>query len=168
MVTQVEKFTIEKPYLKGISRQLYCIFEQLDRIEKCMNPSDGDDDDIYLRLQAALPDADCWIVWGRVRDTNKKGIGGLRICLFDRDLKTDDDRLGSTYTNSSGEFLIVYKTAQFEQAFGNSRENYPDLYLIGRDKEKIVFIYEHPVRWRVDHLERFCIDLNNEQGNSIE
>ncbi|NJR25886.1 MAG: carboxypeptidase regulatory-like domain-containing protein, partial [Richelia sp. CSU_2_1] len=74
--------------------------------------------------------ADVWVARGRVVDENGEGIGGLVVSLFDRDL-IFADRLGNTQTDENGEFIVTYRTADFQDLF----DAHPDLYLKILDAE---------------------------------
>ncbi|NJM62401.1 MAG: hypothetical protein HC849_22940 [Oscillatoriales cyanobacterium RU_3_3] len=99
--------------------------------------------------------ADVWVARGRVVDENSEGIGGLVVSLFDRDL-IFDDRLGTTQTDENGEFIVTYRTADFQDLF----DAHPDLYLKILDAEgNTLYSSEEAVRCEADRVEVFEITL---------
>lgn len=72
---------------------------------------------------------DGWIVDGRVSDQYGKGIRGLVVTLYDKDLLFDD-LLGLTITDEDGRFEFMYQEEDYQELFERS----PDIYLKVMDK----------------------------------
>jgi hypothetical protein len=106
-------------------------------------------------LNVSEPAADVWVARGRVVDERGEGIGGLVVSLFDRDL-IFDDRLLTTQTDENGEFIVTYRTADFQDLFDAN----PDLYLKILDAEgNTLYSCEEAVRCEADRVEVFEITL---------
>jgi hypothetical protein len=82
----------------------------------CVPPGESRDD--------PTGDPDAWIVRGRVTDENGKGVGGLIVSLYDKDL-IFDDRLGQTETDNQGSYSFIYQAEDFRDLI----ERKPDIYL---------------------------------------
>ena len=65
-----------------------------------------------------------WIVRGRVTDSEGKGLSGLTVSVYDKDLFFDD-RLGQTGTDENGNYLLTYRTEDFRDLI----ERKPDIYV---------------------------------------
>jgi hypothetical protein len=103
--------------------------------------------------------ADVWVARGRVVDERGEGIGGLVVSLFDRDL-IFDDRLGTTQTDENGEFIITYRTADFQDLF----DAHPDLYLKILDAEgNTLYSSQEAVRCEADRVEVFNITIGERE-----
>ena len=100
--------------------------------------------------------ADKWTVYGSVTYmSNGEGIGGLSVRLYDKDLLFDD-WLGTTQTDSSGCFKIVYE----QRAFGDLFESKPDLYLkVTDNKGRILYNSKDAVRFDAGREEVFEIQI---------
>ncbi len=75
------------------------------------------------------PDAN-WSVTGRVTDHEDNPLPGLRVLAYDKDVISQDDFLGCTFTNEFGEFEIRY----IDEDFKSGRklvdlEGNPDVYV---------------------------------------
>src|SRR5712692_459329 len=53
-----------------------------------------------------------WIVRGRVTDKAGKGLSGLVVSVYDKDLFFDD-RLGQAETGENGDYSLIYRTEDF-------------------------------------------------------
>ena len=96
-----------------------------------------------------------WKVWGRVLDHNNKGISGLFVQAYDKDMLYDD-LLGTAKTDANGNFEIFYDDKDFNDLFEKS----PDLYLTVKNKKgKILFSSKKKVRLNAKKSEKFDIIL---------
>jgi hypothetical protein len=97
------------------------------------------------------PDAEsgAWIVRGRVTDEAGKGLGGLTVSLYDKDLFFDD-RLGETETDESGDYSLTYHTEEFRDLI----ERKPDIYLKVMDqKGKTVYTSKETIKYESGRIE---------------
>ena len=94
----------------------------------CAPPFDKSNDPVpgrdSSRAGGAGAKAGGWSVRGRVTDAAGKGVAGVTVSLYDRDL-IFDDRLGETETDDRGDYSFNYRTEDFRDLF----EREPDLYL---------------------------------------
>jgi hypothetical protein len=98
---------------------------------------------------------DVWVARGRVVDEQGQGLGGLVVSLCDRDL-IFGDRLGTTATNANGEFVITYRTEDFQDLF----ETAPDLYIKIMDGQgNLLYSSENAVRCEAGRVEIFNITI---------
>lgn len=98
---------------------------------------------------------DAWIAQGVVVYEDETPAAGLTISLYDKDL-VFDDVLGTTLTDSSGKFKIIYRTEAFRDLF----EQKPDLYIEVLDsKGNRLYVTEKPFRSEVGRVENFLIKL---------
>ena len=67
---------------------------------------------------------------GRVTDESGKGIGGLIVSLYDKDLFFDD-RLGQAETDNQGNYNLTYQAEDFRDLI----ERKPDIYLKVLDQD---------------------------------
>ena len=94
-------------------------------------------------------------MWGQVLDQNNKGINALSVQAYDKDL-IYDDLLGTTKTDSNGNFEIYYNDRDFNDLIEKS----PDLYLlIKNNKGKILYSSKKKVRFQSKKTEKFSIIL---------
>jgi hypothetical protein len=101
----------------------------------------------------APPDA--WVVRGRVIDESGKGLAGLTVSVFDKDL-IFDDRLGDTKTGADGSFGVTYRTEDFRDLI----ERKPDIYLKVLDqKGKTLYTSEDSIRYEAGRVEVFEIKI---------
>lgn len=85
---------------------------------------------------------------------SRKPLQGVKVGLFDRDEKSDDDLLGVAITNSVGEASFTYTRADFtDDALGTVDDSriprpiingdiYPDLYAVLYDDDDAVILSE--------------------------
>lgn len=153
-INTLDSMPLEKPYLRGITRQLGNIASSLEQINTKLTKESS----LAEQLAKALKDPDNWIVWGQVCDSGG-GVPDLIVKLFDKDICSEDDPLGETCTNSEGEFLLVYKASDFRDYF----ERKPDLYLRVIDKnDQICCEWQTPVKCNAGRFERFDITLSEQ------
>lgn len=102
---------------------------------------------------------DEWVVRGKVTRRGQPAPG-LTVSLFDWD-GAISEALGSTTTDTNGEFRIVYHTRDFQAYPG---ETHPDLYLkVLDEKGKLLYPSEEAkraIRFEAGHEELFEIDLD--------
>jgi hypothetical protein len=102
---------------------------------------------------------DAWVVRGKVTDEEKKGIKNLTISLYDKDL-IFDDKLGTTLTDESGNFEIIYRTEAFKGLF----ESNPDIFLKVLDSRgKVLYTSRKEVRPEAGRDEYFIIRIKYKQ-----
>jgi hypothetical protein len=98
---------------------------------------------------------DTWIVKGRVTDEEGRGIGGLTVSIYDKD-HVFDDRLGTTLTDDTGNFMASYKSEEFRDLF----EARPDIYLKVSDQEgKKLYSSRRKVKCKAGSIESFNIKI---------
>jgi hypothetical protein len=68
-----------------------------------------------------------WVIEGRVSDSFGRGLSGLNVSAYDKDL-VYDDCLGSAVTDRTGKFIIRYTAGSFRDGPGR-RERAPDIYI---------------------------------------
>ncbi|MGQ3685432.1 MAG: carboxypeptidase-like regulatory domain-containing protein [Candidatus Loosdrechtia sp.] len=113
----------------------------------CSAPEPGKDD--------TITDDDTWILKGRVTDENGRGIGGLTIRPFDKELRFAN-QLGATVTDKDGYFMLSYKTENLRDLI----EVRPDIYLNVLDKEgKALYTSKKAVRYEAGRIEEFDIKI---------
>jgi len=85
-----------------------------------------------------------FIVRGRVlTKEDDKGVLGLRVVVFDKDL-IFDDKLGSTVSNEDGDFILQYR----EEVFRDFFEKAPDIYVKVLDcNGNLVYSSEKEIVW---------------------
>ncbi len=120
----------------------------LDDQGVCVPPEGGGD---------TMTDPDVWWVRGRVTDEQDKGLSGLTISVFDKDLLFDD-LLGTCQTGDNGEFDIRYRTEDFRDLV----EARPDLYLKILDKEgNVLYTTKKATRYEAGHVETFNVQIKD-------
>jgi len=103
---------------------------------------------------------DAWIVRGNVSYDDRQPGAGLTISLYDKDLLFDD-KLGTTQTDATGNFRIIYRTEAFRDLF----ERKPDLYLKVLDaRGKVLYNSRKAVRSEAGRVEEFQITLKRKAG----
>jgi hypothetical protein len=102
-----------------------------------------------------LTSPDSWTVRGRVTDQNGRGIGGLVVNVFDKEL-IFDDRLGQTETDESGAFGLTYRTKDFRDLI----EKKPDLYVkVTNQNGKIIYTLKEAIRYEAGRVEVINIEI---------
>ena len=96
---------------------------------------------------------DTWVVWGRVTDEKDRGIGGLVVSVYDKDM-TFDDRLGTTLTDEEGFFRTSYLKEDFQDLIAKN----PDIHVKVLDKkEKTLYSSEEVVKYEAGRADVFNI-----------
>lgn len=90
-----------------------------------------------------------WAVRGRVTDEAGKGLGGLTVTLYDKDL-IFDDRLGQTETDDEGNYSFNYEADDFRDLI----ERKPDIYLKVMDREgRALYTSKRKIRYEAGRVE---------------
>ncbi len=78
----------------------------------------------------------------------ERGLSGIQVGLFDRDLTSRDDALGTAVTDASGEARFEYTSEQFVDLDDRVQGVFPDLYVVafGANGEKVVTTRDETVR----------------------
>ena len=102
-----------------------------------------------------------FIVYGEVLEKeSKKGVHGLTIESFDKDVLTKDDKVGKTVTNEKGSFEIFYGKKDFRDDFFDRK---PDIYLIVKNaKGEVLYSSKDRVRWNAGKKEKFIVEIPKE------
>jgi hypothetical protein len=104
---------------------------------------------------------DVWMARGLVVDEKGQGFKGLVVSLYDRDLLFDDV-LGTTLTDESGSFTILYRREAFRDLFEKS----PDLYLkVIDNRGNELYSSKKAVRFKAGNVETFTVTI---KGNADE
>src|SRR5438552_661916 len=86
-------------------------------------------------------------ILGRIIDrATRKGVAGLRVQAWDKDLICDD-LIGSAITDEEGAFQIDLDASSFQQLFLDRR---PDLFFKVFDDRSLIRSTEDSVSWNVD------------------
>ena len=97
--------------------------------------------------------SDAWVTRGTVRLANREAAAGVVVSLYDKDL-VFDDHLGTTVTDQSGRFSIVYRAEAFRDLF----EQRPDLYIKVMDQNgRRLYGSRRTVRCEAGRIEEFDI-----------
>jgi hypothetical protein len=92
-----------------------------------------------------------------VADKAGKGLSGLIVSLFDKDLFWDD-RLGQTETDAAGNFSLVYRSEDFRDLL----ERKPDIYLKVLDqKGKTLSTSKKKVRFQAGRVEIINVEIGD-------
>ncbi len=106
--------------------------------------------------QEPAPPPATWVVKGRVVDKEGKGMAGLTVSLFDKDLLFDD-YLGTRKTNDNGDFDFIYRREGFKDLF----EKIPGIYLKVLDKDgKMLYTSKKPVKATPGEVKVFNIQID--------
>lgn len=70
----------------------------------------------------------------RVDDASADPIPGIQVALFDRDLFSPDDSLGTETTDANGEARFQYTTEDFTDLEERTAGDLPDLYAVIYDR----------------------------------
>ena len=102
-----------------------------------------------------IPEAGAWVIKGRVTDEQGRGMGGLVVRLYDKDLFFDD-RLGEAETDANGYYSLTYHTEDFRDFI----ERKPDLYLTVLDQEgETLYTSKRRVRYESGRVEVIDVKL---------
>ena len=96
-----------------------------------------------------------WIVRGRVSDAQGKGLGGVTVSLYDKDLFFDD-RLGETKTDERGDYSLTYHAEEFRDLI----ERKPDIYLkVIDEKGKTLYKSKEAIRYESGRVETINVSV---------
>lgn len=102
---------------------------------------------------AVTPDA--WIVRGRVTDSEGKGLSGLTVSVYDKDL-IFADRLGRTKTDENGNYLLMYRAEEFRDLI----EKNPDIYMKVLDQNgETLYSSKNPVRYEAGRVDIINVEI---------
>ena len=98
-----------------------------------------------------------FIIYGNIIEAESgKGIEGLSVKAFDKDLMFDD-LLGAVKTNEFGYFKIIYDKKDYKELFLDAK---PDIYLNVYDSGgNLILTTENMVRYRGNQTEEFIIEI---------
>ncbi|MCX7114195.1 MAG: hypothetical protein NTX45_29825 [Proteobacteria bacterium] len=100
-------------------------------------------------------DGDAWIVQGHISNAKGKGLPGMVVNVYDKELLFDD-RLGTTETDKNGDYRLVYRTCEFLDLI----EKRPDLYLNITDRGgKLCYTSEQAVNYDAGRVETINVVL---------
>lgn len=117
----------------------------------CVPPAQGKED-------TELPKGQ-WVVKGRVTDEGGRGLGGLTVSLYDKELNFDD-KLGTVSTDEHGDFIANYEAEHFRDVI----EANPNIYLKVFDKEgKTLYSSRKKIRFEVERIESFNIKIKTKE-----
>ena len=103
-----------------------------------------------------LPPRDYWVVRGRVTDKAGKGLSGLFVSVYDKDLFFDD-RLGQSETDANGNYSLTYRTEDFRDLI----ERKPDLYLKVIDRQgKSLYVLKGHIWYESGRVETIDIEID--------
>jgi hypothetical protein len=103
-----------------------------------------------------LPPRDYWVVRGRVADKLGKGLGGLFVSVYDKDLFFDD-RLGQSETDANGNYTLTYRTEDFRDLI----ERKPDLYLKVIDRQgRSLYVLKGHIWYESGRVETIDIEID--------
>lgn len=105
----------------------------------------------------AVPDA--WVVRGRVTGADGKGVGGVTVSVFDRDMAFAD-RLGRTETDTSGNYSFTYPADKYRDLI----DRRPDIFVKVTDSSgETLFASTRPVYYEAGRVE--TVDAQIERRN---
>lgn len=67
-------------------------------------------------------------VYGRITDQSGRGLSGVKVEVWDSDSPDPDDRMGATYTDSSGAYTFPYPRGGWDTRIGGTSFR-PDVYI---------------------------------------
>jgi hypothetical protein len=103
-----------------------------------------------------LPPRDYWVVRGRVADKLGKGLSGLFVSVYDKDLFFDD-RLGQSETDANGNYSLTYRTEDFRDLI----ESKPDLYLKVIDRQgRSLYVLKGHIWYESGRVETIDIEID--------
>ena len=152
-----------KKVLHHENKPLYIRIGQIDYLEIVITNKDNNMPHSKINEEEKKPrdnenssiSSELWIVNGKVVDIQGKGIPGLIIILYDKDL-IFDDKLGTTKTDDKGNFKFIYRTEDFRDLV----EKNPDLYIKILDRnEKVLYSSKKNVRYEAGHEENIVIKI---------
>lgn len=104
-------------------------------------------------------------VTGRILETETGwGVPNLVVEVWDKDERTNDDRLGSAITLPDGSFAILFREEDFQEGFADRK---PDLYVLVRNPDGTpIHSTEDNVRTEAGRRESFVLQIAHERlGN---
>ena len=117
----------------------------------CVPPAPGKED-------TELPKGQ-WVVKGRVTDEGGKGLGGLTVNLYDKELNFDD-KLGTVSTDENGDFIANYEAEHFRDVI----EANPNIYLKVIDKEgNVIYSSRKKIKFETGRIESFNIKIKTKE-----
>lgn len=116
--------------------------------EQTGTPPDGSRND-------PVAEAGAWIVRGRVADKQGKGLSGLIVSLYDKDLFFDD-KLGQTETDVNGDYSLTYHTEDYRDVI----ERKPDIYVKVLDqKGDTLYTSKKKIRYEAGRVEIVNVEI---------
>jgi hypothetical protein len=113
--------------------------------------------DARLEETSELTPPGQWVVKGVITGENGKGMAGVTVSLYDKDLLFDD-YLGTRITDENGNFEFAYQ----EEGFKDLLEKKPDIYLKVLDKKgKPIFSSKKAVKCGAGRIEVFNIKIED-------
>jgi hypothetical protein len=78
-----------------------------------------------------------------VAEDSKKGVPGVKVSLYDRDWKSEDDPLGTDVTDAKGEIFFDFQEKDYQDVEDGPDwriESLPDLYVNVHDgQDKVIY-----------------------------
>ena len=165
---RVKMIAVKLAHNEGIQESLESVIDKANFELREYDGALATDDEKPISLEpdegAPTEAPDTWIVRGAVIDEEGIGIGGLIVSLYDKDL-IFDDVLGTTATDRSGYFKIMYRTEAFRDLF----EERPDLYLKVTDNEgNELYTSKEAVWFEAGRIETFNVTVEQESDDEEE
>lgn len=143
----IKKFGSHHPRIRRLDSKLKSTVNMVKNLDAQIEKSSDD---------TQLP-ADQWVVKGKVSDENGKGMAGVTVSLYDKDLLFDD-YLGTVITDKQGNFQFLYR----EEGFKDLLESNPDIYVKVFDKDgNTIYSSKKSVRCNVGRTEVFNIKIKS-------
>jgi hypothetical protein len=102
-----------------------------------------------------IPEADAWVVRGRVTGADGRGVGGLIVRLYDKDFFFHD-RLGEAETDANGNYSLTYRTEDYRDFI----ERKPDLFVVVLDRQgKKLYTSKRQLRYEAGRVEIIDVTL---------